>query len=403
MYNKIALIFDTMKILIVSEVFYPENFIINDLAEEWRELGHTIEVLTPYPSYPYGYVYGGYTNNGYGIEDWNGIKIHRFPFIEGYKDSFKKKLLNYYSFIKEGKKLLNKIGGGFDYIFVSQTGPLTVALPAIALRKKYNVPVAIWSQDIWPDAVYSYGIPNNPITNLLLDGLIRYIYKHCDTIFISSKRFEETIGRYVKKQFIYTPNWLKPVEEVKSSLRLSKSKFHFTFTGNVSRYQNLVNTVRGFAAANLKDCILNIVGDGSFLNQVKDVVEKEKIENVIFHGRYPYNEMNDILCQSDALVLPLIPDEGIMKTEPFKIQSYLHAGKPILGVLKGSGQEIIEGNRLGLCANPDDIKDIARAYCDMVGFCRLHGSDVKDSAMELMNTRFNKDDIVKTFLANLRI
>ena len=302
----------------------------------------------------------------------------------------------------EGKKLAKKIGKDFDCIFVSQTGPLTVALPAIAARKKYGVPVAIWTQDIWPDAVYSYGIPNNRLTNCFLNVLIRYIYNRCDTIFISSKRFEETICKYVDKPCVYTPNWLKPTEEKKSSLRLNEGKFHFTFTGNVSRYQNLINTVRGFAAAKLDDCILNIVGDGSFLDNVKEVVNNEHIENVIFHGRYPYNEMNDILCQSDVLVLPLISNEGIMKTEPFKIQSYLNAGKPILGILGGSGQDIIEDNRLGICANPDDIKDIARAFREIVEFRTTNSAEVKKAANDLMQTRFNKNVIVKAFTENLR-
>lgn len=390
-----------MKILIVSEVFHPENFIINDLAVEWKSMGHTIEVLTPYPSYPYSYVYEGYENGGYLVEDWDGIKIHRFPFVEGYKDSAMKKLLNYYSFVKQGKKLIKRIGENFDYIFVSQTGPLTVALPAIAARKKFNIPVAIWTQDIWPDAVYSYGIPNNKVTSFFLDSLIRYIYKGCDTIFVSSERFEENIRKYIDRRCVYTPNWLKSVDEVRSSLRLAKGRFHFTFTGNVSRYQNLVNTMRGFAVANLENCTLNIVGDGSFLSQVKEVMDKEKIDNVIFHGRFPYNEMSDILSQSDVLVLSLIADEGIMKTEPFKIQSYLHAGKPILGILGGSAQDIIEEYNLGICAKPDDVDDIARGFREIYEYAKNDSNGVTQRAKTLMETRYNKDDIIKTFTTGL--
>lgn len=391
-----------MKILIVSEVFYPENFIVNDLAEEWKAMGHDIEVLTPYPSYPYSYVFEGYSNKGYSVEDWNGIKIHRFPFVEGYKDSLRKKVSNYYSFVRDGRRLARKIGRDFDCVFVSQTGPLTVALPALAVRKKYGTPVAIWTQDIWPNAVFSYGVPDNSITNFILNRFIRRVYERCDTIFVSSKHFEDTIRRYVDKACVYTPNWLKPIEEAKSSLRLDKSKYHFTFTGNVSRYQNLINTVRGFASAKLDNCVLNIVGDGSYLDYVKSVVKVEGIENVKFHGRYPYNEMNDILCQSDTLVLPLIPDEGIMQTEPFKLQSYLNAKKPILGILGGSGQEIIDDYKLGICADPNDVQDIARAFREAKEFSMLHSEEVKAAAENLMRTRFCKDIIVKTFTETLK-
>ena len=99
-----------MKILIVSEVFHPENFIINDLALEWKAMGHSVEVLTQYPSYPQSYVYAGYVNKGYTVEDWDGIKIHRFPVVEGYKESLIKKLHNYFRFVRKGGKIAKKIG-----------------------------------------------------------------------------------------------------------------------------------------------------------------------------------------------------------------------------------------------------------------------------------------------------
>ena len=386
-----------MRILVVSEVFYPENFIINDLVLEWKARGHDVEVLTSYPSYPMSYVFDGYENRGYKVEDWDGVKIHRFPFVEGYRDSFGKKILNYIKFVTEGRKVGKRLGGGFDLVFVSQTGPLTVALPALMMRKKFGVPVAIWTLDIWPDAVFSYGIPNNFVSRWALDAFIKYVYRRCDKIFVSSRRFAETINRYVDSEIIYTPNWLKRADNVRSSLRLDREKFNFTFTGNISRYQNLVNTVKGFIRADLKDCVLNIVGDGSYMDEVKRAARSAKWNNVVFYGRRPYNEMHDILCQSDALVLPLIADEGIMKTEPFKIQSYLDAGKPIYGILGGSGKDIIAENGLGLWADPTDIDDIAFGFNAMIGFTKEESASVEVASRNLMNTRFNKDEIIDEF------
>jgi glycosyltransferase involved in cell wall biosynthesis len=390
-----------MKILIVSEVFYPEDFIINDLAREWQKMGHEVSVLTQYPSYPQSYVYDDYENKGEVIENWNGIKIYRFPFVEGYRDSVKRKFANYLSFIRGGKKIAKKIGNDFDVLFVSQTGPLTVALPAIAAGKKFKKPVAIWTFDIWPDVVWTYGVPQNMFTRWFLNRLIGYIYKNCDKIFVSSKRFKESIGQYTKKELIYAPNWLRPTEEVKSDLRLDQSKFNFTFTGNISRYQNLINTVSGFGKAQLENSVLNIVGDGSYLEQVKYYVEHHNIKNVVFYGRKPYAQVNDILCQSDVLVLPLMPNEGIMKTEPFKIQSYLHAGKPIFGILGGSGKDIIEENQLGIVSKPDDVDAIAKGFCESVEFAKQYSGDVAIRSLELMNSRFNKDKIVETITSNL--
>ena len=43
-----------MRILIVTQYFWPENFRINDLAVGLKEKGHTVTVLTGIPNYPEG-------------------------------------------------------------------------------------------------------------------------------------------------------------------------------------------------------------------------------------------------------------------------------------------------------------------------------------------------------------
>lgn len=390
-----------MRILVISEVFWPEDFLVNDLVREWAVMGHEVHVITQYPSYPASYVFDGYRNEGCRCEDWEGVKIHRFPFIEGYRDSKVRKILNYYSFVRGGKKVADSLKEDFDCVFVSQTGPLTVALPALHQKKKKGTPVNIWTFDIWPDVVWSYGIPKNRISGFLLDKIIRKVYTGCDRIFISSRRFADTIGKYTDRECIYAPSWLKPVRAVESELRLPRDKFHFTFTGNVSRYQNLIHTVEGFHQAGLENAQLNIVGDGSFLEDVKKAAGQMGARNVVFHGRRPYDQMHDILMQSDVLVLPLLPQAGVEKTEPYKIQSYLEAGKPIMGVLNGAGREIIEENHLGLCADPADPEAIARTFRDMVPFSQEKGATVKEAAMKLMGKRFNKQVIVKRISDNL--
>src|SRR5574344_1825966 len=119
-----------MKILVISEVFYPENFLINDLVKEWKKQGYIVDVLTQYPSYPQSYIFKGYENKSNSIEDWEGSKIYRYKFIEGYKYSKIKKFCNYIQFVIGGKRIAKQIGNNYDIVFVSQTGPLTVTIPA---------------------------------------------------------------------------------------------------------------------------------------------------------------------------------------------------------------------------------------------------------------------------------
>ena len=40
-----------MRILIVSQYFWPENFRINDIVEFFTSRGHNVDILTGYPNY----------------------------------------------------------------------------------------------------------------------------------------------------------------------------------------------------------------------------------------------------------------------------------------------------------------------------------------------------------------
>ena len=382
-----------MKILVISEVFYPENFLINDLVKEWKKRGYQVDVLTQYPSYPQSYVYDGYVNKGETVELWEDSKIFRFKFVEGYKDSVIKKFVNYFIFVHKGKRVLKKVlnTNKYDHIFVSQTGPLTVALPALFAKKKYGIPTTIWTCDIWPDVVYSYGVPKVLPIKYLLNRFISFVYNSCDNILVSSKRFEDTIREYTNKQILYTPNWIEETLEVDETISLDRTKFNFTFTGNISKYQNLLTTVKGFVKANIPNAIFNIFGDGSAMDELKTYVLQNKIENVKLHGRVAKEKVLNILYQSDILVLPLIADEVISKTEPLKLQSYLYSHKPILGVCNGACKEIIEENGLGICANPSDVDDISNCFVEIIEFKQKNNDNIKESSKKLLENRFNKE------------
>ena len=47
-----------MKILVVSQYFYPENFRINDFVESLKINGNDISVITAIPNYPTGKKFG---------------------------------------------------------------------------------------------------------------------------------------------------------------------------------------------------------------------------------------------------------------------------------------------------------------------------------------------------------
>ena len=49
-----------MKILVVGQHFYPEQFRINDICFSLAKRGHEVTMLTGLPNYPEGKIYPGY-------------------------------------------------------------------------------------------------------------------------------------------------------------------------------------------------------------------------------------------------------------------------------------------------------------------------------------------------------
>jgi hypothetical protein len=68
-----------LKILVVTQYFHPENFRINDVVLELKEMGHEITVLTGKPNYPKGQFYKGYSFFSKNKNEWNGVKVLRSP------------------------------------------------------------------------------------------------------------------------------------------------------------------------------------------------------------------------------------------------------------------------------------------------------------------------------------
>ncbi len=387
-----------LKVLIVTERFYPEEFIINDLAAAWSERGFSMDVLTQAPSYPFGKVFQGYSNKIFSREVWKGISIARFFTVTGYRDSLFLKLLNYFSFAAAGSVSAVLLGRKYDRIFVYQTGPLTLAIPAVLLSKLRGIPLTIWVQDVWPDMVYAYGFKKTRLTAFFLDSLVGFIYRNCDNIAVSCAGFATSIEPYVSgKAMPHFPNWpvVTPGQAKGGEATLS-DKFNFTFAGNVGKFQNLENVIRGFglASAEIGDIQLNIVGDGSDLERLKDIVVSGSIRGVVFWGRKKQEEMPAYFSASDVMVISLCDQPGLSLTVPAKFQAYLAFSKPVFCVMNGEVKRLVEDYNTGIYARPDSPEAIRD------GFRRLY--ELRGKGLEafsansraLLDTVYNRAKII---------
>ena len=382
--------------LIIGEVFYPEDFLINDLAQEWEKRGYDFEVLTRTPSYPFGKVYEGYKNKIYQTTFFNTIKIHRFPVWQGYERNVLIKVLNYFSFVFWSFWVILFIGRRFDRVFIYQAGPLTLATAGILMKKFFGAKVTIWTQDLWPETVYAYGFKKTKFLSFCLDGFVKWIYRNCDSIFVSCEGFIERIHRYVPgKEVVFAPNWSLVKYEPRDNVKLP-GVFNFTFAGNIGKVQNLDNVVRGFGLY-VKDnpaACLNIIGDGSYLDGLKKLVRNENIQNVNFAGRKPLSEMFGYYAASDVLIISLknVPLYEIMI--PSKFQAYLMTQKPIYAIMSGEVRRMVEQYEIGFGSHPDNIEEIASGFSRFPGLSGAEKERMSQSAAKLGRV-FDRQQIIE--------
>ena len=130
-----------MKILLISQYFYPENFKINDLIFSLKERGHEITILTGKPNYPKGNFFDGYSWNSSDLETINDIPVYRSNLFPRGNGGAIRLFLNYISFAILSLFKIRKIKGPFDVIFVYQTSPVTVGIPAVFAKKIFKAPI----------------------------------------------------------------------------------------------------------------------------------------------------------------------------------------------------------------------------------------------------------------------
>lgn len=356
-----------MKILYVSQYFYPETFRGNDIVSEFVKKGHEVTVITGKPNYPLGTFYHGYKFWGVKKEIIDGADVIRIPTFPRGKGGAFKLILNYFSFYLFSYPYSRfKTDRDFDIIFVQQLSPVTMAMPAIwALKRNKKAKLYLWVLDLWPESVTATtGIANKFIIGLL-NKLVKYIYSKSNFILISSKSFEKSIKqRSFNKQILYFPNWAESIYEETEinkdyELPILPNGFNIMFAGNIGEAQDFETILTAAIQTQTENINWILVGDGRKLDWVRSQVKFHNLHNVIILGRYPIEEMPYFFRAANAMLLTLKNSLISDLTVPAKLQAYAASGKIILAAINGEAKSIINEHNIGLACESGDFKSLS--------------------------------------------
>lgn len=384
--------------MILAERFYPEEFLINDLAAEWRKNGFEVEVLTQVPSYPHDRIFDGYRNRFFQTtREFQEIPVHRVRTVLGYNRGMKRKIINYVSFTFWTSLWAMVNGWRYDRVFAFHSGPLSMAGAGLVFRFLWWRKCMIWTQDVWPDTVYSYGVKPTPAMRISLGLVVRTIYRAYSVISVSCPGFIERLRPYTDKPVHFFPQWT--TQNQPFPLRRRDGKIVFTFAGNIGSVQNLEMVVRAFGELRRTDAELRIVGGGVFLDRLREMVRENDYRNIILPGRRPQSEMPRFFEESDILIISLKPEFDL--TIPAKFQAYIAAGRPVLGLVRGDTAALIQQYDLGMTADPGDEKAIADAFTAICESPAAKFEAWSSHALALSQQRFCRETIIRDLTEQL--
>ena len=391
-----------MKILIVSQYYYPERFKVTDLAEELFARGNHVDVLTGLPNYPEGKIPMEYRFGKKRHEIINGVNVIRVPLIARSEGKFRL-ALNYvsYAFNATIKSLFLK--EEYDLVLVYQLSPILMALPAIAIQRRMKIPLIMYTFDLWPDSISTLGIKSDTLFYKTVKSVSKWIYRQADVQWVSSASFTGYLERFIGLEIdiLHLPQYAE--EQFLIPPKPPQQEFICVFAGNIGKAQDLQTVL--YAAKQLEeypDIRIELVGTGSDLEHLKVLSAELKLTNVTFAGAHSLEEMPVYYKKADLFLVSLIDDPIIARTLPGKVQSYMAAGKPIVAAVGGETAHVLQesgGGRFGESGDISKLSENILYYYQYRDQVVIDGTNGRNYYL----AHFNRDKFYDTLIEQLNL
>lgn len=361
-------------VLVVCQYYYPENFQVTPICEQLVKDGYSVTVLTGLPNYPSGIIPEEY-RNGHRDEMVNGVHVLRCHEIPRKKGALGLGL-NYLSFLLSASFKARSLPK-FDCVLVYQLSPVLMGIPAMLYAKQHHMPLLLYCCDLWPESVKLYIKNENHPAYRMADWISKKVYRACDRILLQSGCFAEYLERIhaiPQKKMMHLPAF-SDEGYLYGDFNEKHDAVNFVFLGNLGIAQNLLAVLEAVRRIrNIGGFTVHFVGDGSCLEDMQDFVKKHQLEGIVkFYGRRPPEEMPKFYRLADACLISLTNDSAIGLTLPSKVQGYMAAGKPILGMIDGDTAKVVAEAGCGKCVPANDIEGFAALLEDFVTHPACYG------------------------------
>jgi glycosyltransferase involved in cell wall biosynthesis len=388
------------RILIYTNHFFPENFKVNEVAHLLAEEGNLIHVITQTPNYPSGNFYKGYGIFKKSFERINSnLTVKRLPVIPRGSGSKFELVLNYLSFFLSTFFYTLHLAffiKKYDVVFVHHTSPALITLCPILYKGIKSSKIILWDLDMWPDTLVALGLITNKRLELFLEKKMTWIYRQYNLILLGSKGFFHKANHRVGSAKVeYFPNWAEQVfhknQPFSEIYEFPESQnFKLVYAGNLGEAQDLENVFKAIELLKNHPITWIFIGDGRFKANFYDLlISSNLLSKVVFLGNHPIEKMPYFFSKSDAMFLSLKKSDIFRLTVPAKLQAYMAAGKPVIGMLSGEGGEIIKESNCGFVSESGDFRGFAKNVLDLISLSEKEREVLGKNGKDFYNRIFS--------------
>ncbi len=405
-----------MKLLILTQYFPPEigapQNRLFELAVRLQKKGIDVSVLTAMPNYPQMKIHKNYKGKCYCKEMLNNLEIHRAWIYVSQSKAVISRLLNYFSFVISAFFVgLFKIKK--QDVLMVESPPLFLGITAYLLAKFKGAKMIFNVSDLWPESAEKLEIISNKTLLSMATKLEEFCYRKAALVSGQTQGIVKNISsRFPEKKVYWLKNGVdinfydvnKTIEENawRKEHNYSSEDFILFYGGIIGHAQGLdviLNAAKELE--NYENIKFVLLGNGPEKERLLKLKAELGLNNLQFFDAVPKSQMQKIIMDTNASIIPLKRLDLFKGAIPSKIFENLALKNPIILGVEGEAEELfIQQGKCGVSFTPEDSKDLAKQILHLYDNPNLV-KELGENGLVYVSENFNRDKIAEDFFKQI--
>jgi colanic acid biosynthesis glycosyl transferase WcaI len=257
-------------------------------------------------------------------------------------------------------------------VVLCMTDPPVIADVALLVARRFDVPLVVVSQDVFPEVAVALKRLDNPALVELLRLATRTYLKRADRVVsIGETMRERLVAKGAERdRIVVIPNWTdtsdlepRPRDNAWAREHGLVGKFVVMHSGNIGHAQDLDTLIRAATfLRDLDDLRIVLIGGGARRDELKELAKLLEVEQVAFMGYQPRELLADSLSSADIHVVGLA--RGLSGyVVPSRLYGVLAVARPVLAAAEADSEtaKVIEQVGAGVVVPPGRPELLARS------------------------------------------